>query len=185
MLHKKIGKIFGMAMVVTGLCAFVLSYLHPNIFLFIVGIFTIYLTVTGMRMIQLKNIYKGQKPKIIDYIMTFFMAIAAIAFVGYGLMVIVSGNYFGLIFLLFGFISFRLCYVDYKFYTHKVDDKLYWLKNHLGRMTGAYIAALTAFLVVNNTFLPSLMAWSLPTIIGLVFIIRTIRKLNISTKFNH
>ena len=34
------------------------------------------------------------------------------------------------------------------------SDKMYWLKNHIGRMTGAYVAALTAFLVVNNTFLP-------------------------------
>ena len=71
----------------------------------------------------------------------------------------------------------RLCYVEYKAYTGKVSDKLYGLKNHIGRMTGAYIAAFTAFLVINNTFLPQVLAWSLPGIIGGIFIGRTLRKL--------
>jgi hypothetical protein len=46
-------------------------------------------------------------------------------------------------------------------------------------MTGAYIAAFTAFLVVNNTYLPSYLAWSLPGIVGVFFIFRTIRKLDV------
>jgi len=45
-------------------------------------------------------------------------------------------------------------------------------------MTGAYIAAFTAFIVVNNTFLPDLIAWSLPTIVGLYFIFRTVKKIS-------
>jgi uncharacterized membrane protein YfcA len=44
-------------------------------------------------------------------------------------------------------------------------------------MTGAYIAAFTAFLVINNTFLPPVLAWSLPGIIGGIFIGRTLRKI--------
>jgi hypothetical protein len=44
-------------------------------------------------------------------------------------------------------------------------------------MTGAYIAALTAFIVVNNTYFPPILAWSLPGIIGTIFISRTIKKL--------
>jgi hypothetical protein len=47
--------------------------------------------------------------------------------------------------------------------------KNYWLLAHLQRMTGGYIAATTAFLVVNAQYspvvLPSVVVWLLPTVI--------------------
>lgn len=54
---------------------------------------------------------------------------------------------------------------DIKLYKGNNTVKNYWLLIHIQRMIGAYIAALTAFLVVNNTYLPSLAAWLLPTVI--------------------
>jgi uncharacterized membrane protein len=176
-IHKKTGKIFALSMVLTGLCAFYLSYVHPNLFLFIVGVFTIYLAVSGYRTISLKNIHKGQKPKIGDSLLTVAMVIASLIFLYIGIYLLISKELFGIVFLLFGLLSMRLCYTDYKSYSGKVTDKMFWLKNHIGRMTGAYIAAFTAFLVVNNTFLPSVIAWSLPGIVGGYFITRTIRKI--------
>jgi uncharacterized membrane protein len=175
--HKLLGKIFAIAMISTGILAFMLAYIHPNFFLFIVGVFTIYLAATGYRMIYLKNILQGQKPKIIDYILTILMLIVSITFLYLGILNIINGNNFGFVLCLFGAISLRLCYVDYKIYNQKINDKLFWLKNHIGRMTGAYIAAFTAFLVVNNTFLNPILVWSLPGIIGTIFISRTIKKL--------
>jgi uncharacterized membrane protein len=176
-IHKKIGAIFTYAMVSTGLCAFILSYLHPNFFLFIVGVFTIYLSISGYRMIGLKNVHEGQKPKAFDTFISIAMLLASLTFIAIGILYLVKGNEFGLVFTLFGLISIRLCYSDLKAYRGKVTDKLYWLKNHIGRMTGAYIAAFTAFIVVNNTVLPSVLAWSLPGIIGGLFISQTLRKL--------
>jgi uncharacterized membrane protein len=175
--HKNLGKIFTLAMVSTGLCAFYLSYAHPNLFLFIVGVFTIYLSISGYRMIHLKKAHEGQKPQIVDSILTLLMLLSSIIFFYIGSKYLISKNYFGIVYILFGLISIRLCYSEYKAYTGKVTDKLYWLKNHIGRMTGAYIAALTAFIVVNNTFFPEILAWILPGIIGGVFINRTIKKL--------
>jgi len=67
-------------MILTGLSAFIISYIHPNLFLFIVGVFTIYLASTGFRMIALKNIYKGQKPSGIDYLLTILMFLASLSF---------------------------------------------------------------------------------------------------------
>lgn len=177
-LHKNLGKIFTVAMISTGFLAFILSYLHPNLFLFIVGVFSIYLTSTGYRMIALKNISAGTRPKSIDFVLTTLMLIACFTFLYIGTANLIAGNNFGLVLCLFGFISMRLCYSDYKLYTNKTTDKLHCLKNHIGRMTGGYIAAFTAFLVVNNTLLPSVLAWSLPTVMGLFFIFRTLRKLN-------
>jgi uncharacterized membrane protein len=174
--HKQLGKIFSIAMVATGFSAFALSYINTNVFLFIVGVFTIYLTISGNRMLYLKNILKGQKPQIIDYSITVLMLIASITFLYLGILNVVKGNYFGLVLILFGAISLGLCYKDYLIYSNKNKDKLFWLKNHIGRMAGSYIAALTAFIVVNNTFVPPVLAWSLPGIIGTIFITRTIKK---------
>ena len=95
---------------------------------------------------------------------------------------ILAKQVFGIVFLLFGTASLRLCYTEYKAYTGKVTDTLYGLKNHIGRMTGAYIAAFTAFIVVNNTFLPDVLAWSLPGILGGIFISRSIKKLRSNAK---
>ncbi len=50
-------------------------------------------------------------------------------------------------------------------------------------MTGAYVAALTAFLVVNNTFLPDVLVWSLPGLIAGIFISRTIKKSKLISYF--
>jgi uncharacterized membrane protein len=176
--HKLLGKIFAIAMISTGLTAFILSYLHPNFFLFIVGVFTIYLTFTGYRMISLKNILKGQKPLIIDYLISILMLLACFIFIYLGIKNLLQGNNFGIVVILFGSISLRLCYLDYRIFSNKITDKMFWLKNHIGRMTGAYIAALTAFIVVNNTFIPPVFAWNLPGIIGTIFISRTIKNLN-------
>ncbi|MBC5864385.1 DUF2306 domain-containing protein [Flavobacterium turcicum] len=180
--HKKIGLIFTIAMVSTGLCAFYLSYVHPNLFLFIVGVFTIYLTISGYRMIQLKKAHLGQKPQIGDALLTIAMLICSIIFYYIGIRYVLAKQVFGIVFLLFGTASLRLCYTEYKAYTGKVTDTLYGLKNHIGRMTGAYIAAFTAFIVVNNTFLPDVLAWSLPGILGGIFISRSIKKLRSNAK---
>lgn len=177
-LHRNTGKIFTIAMVSTGLCAFYLSVVHPNLFLFIVGVFTIYLSISGYRMIQLKKAHEGQKPQLFDAILTFAMVICSFIFFYIAYKYLIVTELFGLVFALFGLVSLGLCFNEYKAYVGKVSDKKYGLKNHIGRMTGAYIAAFTAFLVVNNTFIPPVLAWSLPGIIGGIFISRTIKKLN-------
>lgn len=175
-IHKLTGKIFTLAMVLTGLCAFYLSYVHPNLFLFIVGVFTIYLSISSVRMIRLKKAHLGQKPQLFDTVLSSVMLLCSLIFFYIAIKYLMAKEVFGLVFALFGTVSLRLCYSDYTAYTGKITDKLFGLKNHIGRMTGAYIAAFTAFLVVNNTFLPPVLAWSLPGIIGGVFISRTIRK---------
>ena len=178
-LHKKLGFIFTLTMVVTGLCAFYLAFIHPNIFLFVVGVFTIYLAISGYRMIRLKKAHLGQKPQLGDALLTIGMLICSAILYYLGIRYALAKQVFGIVFLLFATVSLQLCYIEYKAYAGQVTDNLYGLKNHIGRMTGAYIAAFTAFIVVNNTFLPAVVAWSLPGIIGGVFISRSIKKISV------
>jgi uncharacterized membrane protein len=50
--HKLIGKVFVYGMLVAGLSSLALASIHPNYFLFIVGVFTVYLVLTGYRYMQ-------------------------------------------------------------------------------------------------------------------------------------
>lgn len=54
-------------MVSTGISSFILTLIHPNVFLFVVGVLTVYLVGTGDRYISLRLLGKGQKPAFIDW----------------------------------------------------------------------------------------------------------------------
>src|SRR5688572_28074925 len=61
--HKITGKVFSYAMLTAGVSSFVLSIIHPNYFLFMVGVFTVYLVGTGYRFLYLKMLGSTQQPK--------------------------------------------------------------------------------------------------------------------------
>jgi hypothetical protein len=54
--HKWLGNIYFYAMLIASIVAIPMSYLHPNYFLFIVAIFTIYMLLTGYRYLSKKKI---------------------------------------------------------------------------------------------------------------------------------
>jgi len=163
--HILVGKFFFWGMMVNAVAGFIMSILHNNIFLLIIAVFSFYLTATGQRFLSLKKLDKGQKPETIDWIITSTMLVFALSFIVYGTLLILSQNSFGTVLLVFGLISFLMVRKDIRMYRRKIKFKNYWLLIHIQRMIAAYIAALTAFLVVNNTYLPSIVAWLLPGII--------------------
>jgi uncharacterized membrane protein len=169
--HKLTGKFFLYGMMLSGVSALALSVMHPNYFLFIVGIFTLYMVSTGERYLFLKQLLNGQSPIFLDWILAGSMLVFGIAFIVFGIKIYLQQEKFGLVFLVFGYISLRFVYSDWQNYTGKAKHKNYWLLAHLQRMTGAYIASLTAFLVVNK-LLPGIIIWLLPTILltPLIFI---------------
>ena len=126
---------------------------------------------TGERYLFLKQLLNGQSPIFLDWILAGSMLVFGIAFIVFGIKIYLQQEKFGLVFLVFGYISLRFVYSDWQNYTGKAKHKNYWLLAHLQRMTGAYIASLTAFLVVNK-LLPGIIIWLLPTILltPLIFI---------------
>jgi uncharacterized membrane protein len=171
--HKAIGSIFFWAMNLAGLCSFVLAVMHPNNFLFVVGIFTLYMNLTARSYLKFKR--KDAVINFRDAIPTIGMVIAAFFFVIVGIKLI-SKDSFGWVLLSFAFISLRFVLADYKFFKGKSKFSNQWLLSHLQRMIGTYIASITAFLVVNINFKPAFVIWLAPTVLLVPLIIYWSRK---------
>ena len=163
--HRLVGKYFFYSMIINAVAGFVMSILHNNLFLLIIAVFSFYMTATGQRFLSLKRLNYGQKAKRIDWMLSITMILFALFFIVFGFYLLSNDNNFGIILLVFGSISVLMARTDIHIYSGIIKVKNYWLLIHIQRMIGAYIAALTAFLVVNNTYLPSIVAWLLPTVL--------------------
>ena len=163
--HRLVGKFFFYSMIINAVAGFVMSILHNNLFLLIIAVFSFYMTTTGQRFLFLKRLAYGQKAKKIDWMLSLTMILFALFFIAYGFYLLTNDINFGIILLVFGIISILMARKDINTYRGTIKVKNYWLLIHIQRMIGAYIAALTAFLVVNNNYLPPLVAWLLPTVI--------------------
>ncbi len=177
--HKLVGKIFAFSMLGAGFCSFVLATMHRNDFLFVVGIFTIYMVATGWRYLYLKDIPNGQKPLRIDWLIIGFMAVGALVFTYMGVRLALEKAPFCLVFAFFAYTSVDFVIKDVKTYRGHIKTKNYWLTAHLQRMMGAYIASLTAFAVVNAPERASIIPWLLPAAVLIPLIVKWTRKYRI------
>lgn len=184
--HVLVGKVFFYAMLIAAVSALVLSIIHPNYFLFMVGVFTAYMVGTGRRYLYLKMLSSNEPPRQFDRVISYAMLVAAVLFIGIGAYNLIKSNLFGLVFVTFGVLGLRFVRQDFKNYKGESPNRNYWLLAHLQRMTGGFIAALTAFLVVNIKYLPvkipGVLFWLLPTIIFTPFIIGWSKKLAVKRK---
>lgn len=178
--HQLIGHFFFYGMLLAGSSALLLAYIKSNYFLFIVGVFTLYMVITGKRYIYLKMLGVNQKPALFDWIISLAMTFAALVFLVLGVRMQINQNNFGIVLIVFGIISLGFIRRDFINYQGKMKEKNYWLLMHLQRMTGAYIASATAFLVVNAKYIPfefpAFVFWLLPTAVLTPLISRWTKK---------
>lgn len=174
--HRLTGRIFAVCMLGAGISSLILAALHSNDFLFVVGIFTIYMTGTGWRYLAFKNLHVLQKALFIDWALIGFMLIGCILFLWFGVSYIYQKKYFGLITLLFFWRGITFVRQDIRFFSGQRKTKNDWLIAHLQRMSGAYIASLTAFAVVNAPPFFSIIPWLLPSIIVVPFLVKWTKK---------
>lgn len=185
--HKIVGLFFLYGMLMVSFSSFALSIIHPNYFLFIVGVFTLYLVTTGQRYLSLKNLGYSQKPTFIDWALTLTMLLFGLTFIGLGVLHLMHNNTFGIVFIVFGSIGLIMAKTDIKNYKGKSEIKNVWLTFHIQRMCAGYIAALTALLVVNfpNGLLPNYLAfvpWLTPTAVVTPLIFKWSKKHKILKK---
>jgi uncharacterized membrane protein len=185
--HKLIGKIFFVSMMIAGTSSLVLAYLNLNFFLFMVGVFTLYMVGSGQRYLKHKQLSKHISKRL-DWAITILMLVAAILFVATGISAIIKSNLFGLVILTFGGLGLLFVRQDAINYNNKSTLKNYWLVAHLQRMIGGFIAALTAFLVVNAKYfpdqIPGFVYWLLPTAFLTPMIIKWSKIYEVRKKIN-
>jgi uncharacterized membrane protein len=178
--HKIIGNIFTVSMLIAGFSALVLSAMRPNLFLFMVGIFTVYLVGTGKRYLRLNTPGSHPNPAIIDLALSGTMLMAGALLIVYGALSLFKSNFFGLVLLTFGTIAMLYVKQDIRIYREKTDVVNFALSQHLQRMTAGFIASSTAFLVVNAgylpDFIPAAVYWLLPTAILTPLIVKWAKK---------
>ena len=172
-IHKKLGKLFYYLLLTSSLISLAMSVMHKDYFLFIVGIFTAYMLISGKLYINLKS--KNDVTNA-NWAISALMFVFGLAFLIFGIYKLIYKDSFGSVLMIFGLISFAFVTKDYQNFVTNNLHRNHYLRGHISRMVGGYIAAVTAFLVVNNQVLPVIVAWLLPTVVLVPFIVIWIKR---------
>jgi len=171
--HRKSGKVFFYSMLISAITAFIISVLpnHESPFLFSIGLFSTYFLVSGVRSLNYK---KKEFQLVYDKIIAYAIFITGLSMVLYP---IILQSKLNIILTVFGVVGIVFGLRDLKLFKDIKRLKKSWLKLHLGKMTGGYIASVSAFFVVNQ-ILPGIWNWFVPGIIGSGYITFWMMKLN-------
>ena len=174
--HKKTGKIFSISMIISSMISLVVARMpnHENLFLFLIGIFTIYMILAGNRALTLRNKIKS-KADWIDKLVSGAMLLTSICMLVIGIIGMIQKIDNSVLYIFFGGFGAFMTIRDFQTFKTFTEKKNAWLINHLGRMIGALIASVTAFLVAGLN-IKVLFVWILPTILGTIYIIYWSRK---------
>jgi|SRR5690554_3069563 len=178
-IHKKMGKLFSIGMIGSSLISIPISWMpnHENLFLFLIGLFTIYLVLAGNRALTFKTKTKADW---VDKIISGSMLLFSLLMVVIGLYGVINGSSLSILYLFFGGFGLLLSIKDFSFYKNPKSPKNAWLISHLGKMIGALIASITAFFIAGLG-IANIIAWTLPTILGTIYILYWKNKLKLKT----
>lgn len=169
-IHRLAGQTFFYAMVSIVVTALVISIIRPNPFLFAVGLFSFFLASTGYRALYTKRLHSGQQLGIVDWMLLACGVVGGLSLVGMGARGLLQNHSFSIVPLTFGTLMLLMTVSDVRRFRQPSPYKLQWLRIHIGRMMGAFIASLTAFSAVNFHFMPIVARWLWPTVLGGVVI---------------
>lgn len=178
--HKKAGKIYFLAMTVIFITGIFLSVVKGLLFFFFIAVFTFYLALVAKRAFKLKGILKGEKVSLTDYIIQIISGITFLGLIGLGIYSFIrSGSFNAIIPVFFGAIGMSGVIQNLRLYRKIPEDKMFWLKIHVGNMMGSYIGAITAFLVNQSEYfpIPPYILWLAPTFIVLPLMRTELKKI--------
>lgn len=139
----------------------------------IIGIFGFYFALTGSRIGHLKN----KAITVFEKIIFTIGGLIALAMLYYSITLFLKGQHsFASIFAVFGGIFLLTTVQDIFKYIFKkplkkqIYGKLDWYFEHFTRMCISFIAAVTAFVSIQNVFGNNTMNFLMPTIIGTILI---------------
>ncbi|WP_426485681.1 hypothetical protein [Flavobacterium sp. 2] len=179
-LHKRMGKLFSIGMITSSLISLPICWMpkHQNIFLFLIGLFTIYLVISGNRALSFKT---KTKADLLDRIISGTMLFFSIIMISIGLYCQLNNISNGILFTFFGGFGLFMTVKDFIFFRNFSETNRNWLSKHIGKMVGALIASITAY-IVAGLGIGSLIAWIMPSILGTFYIIYWNKKIEPKAK---
>jgi uncharacterized membrane protein len=174
--HRRWGKVYFWLMAVVAATALVLSVYRPVVFLALVAVFSFYMAFTGYRVLFRQRPEQGEKARMMDWV-------GAVLMLGTGVLLILLGGVkptplwarLSLVAIAFGITGIFFGLRDIQSFLRRPKDKNFWWYHHMGGMIGSYIAAVSAFSVINLRFLPAVVRWLWPLAIGVPVILIWIR----------
>ena len=165
--HRRWGRIYYRAMAVVALTAVVVALWRPNPFLAMVAVFSYYFAFTGRRILLHKRADRGERASSLDW-----GAAGIAAATSAGLVVLGIGRpgevwaRLGVVAVVFGVVGLAFAGLQLWRFARPPADPMRWWFAHMTGMLASYLAAVTAFSVVNFTVLPTTVRWLWPTLVG-------------------
>ncbi len=165
--HRRWGKVYFWAMAGVAATAIVVGFWRSILFLVLTAVFSFYAALSGYRVLYRKRTDLGQRASALDWAAAVITLVASVALVALGFtQPTPTFQRLSTVAIVFGGVGFSLAGLDvWQFWSPPADKRAWWYK-HMANMIGSYIAAVTAFSVVNFHFLPTTLRWLWPTMIG-------------------
>jgi len=175
--HRRFGKIYFWAMAGVAVTALILSFALPVYFLAMVAVFSFYSAFAAYRVLYLKDMYKGARPKAVDWMAAVVTVLSSLLLFLMGFLrpelmqvgvVRIAGHTVSIVSIIFGIIGMRMGLGSIHGFIKPSGEKMFWWFGHMQGMIASYIAAMTAFSAVNLThwFGAAWWVWLWPTIVG-------------------
>lgn len=168
--HRLTGRIFFWSMTITTLLGLNAGIFKPEFRIFVpIALISFYQVATGYRILFIKKLHKNQNPELVDWVLTGGMLLTSMVFIFLGIVNLEKDAMFSIVVFSFSTIGLYCCGVDLYNYILRPKNELYWLFVHIFRMSHAFIAAITAFLVNNSKifpYIPTLLLLIIPISLG-------------------
>ena len=148
--------------------------------LFLIGIFTIYMILAGNAALSFKSRSK-ESASVKDYAISYIMLLSGILMV---IMAVINwsvNQQFSILYLIFGGLGILMSSRDISFYKNLKNVRNKWIHHHIGKMSGALIASVTAFIVAGLHY-GNIIGWLAPTVLGSFYISYWIRKTKVKQR---
>jgi uncharacterized membrane protein len=170
--HRRWGKVYFWGMAVVAFTAVFIGLYRPILFLALLAVFSFYSAFRGYRVLFLKRPERGQVAQSGDWIAAALLGLISIGMIYFGY---TKPNAvwqeIGRVAMIFGTIGVIFATRDITEFVRPSSDKNNWWYSHMSGMLTSYIAAVSAFSVVNLKMLPTNVRWLWPTAIGVPVII--------------
>ena len=187
--HRTSGRIYFWMMTLVFITGILVAGYRFNRFLFLIAFLSYYSVFAGTRILKLKNLHSGQRPKWYDWAAGLVNALANLAFIILGIYYLVLGRNIGapLLSVGFGIGGMLISYTNLLPFVRKPRKAHHWYLSHIGNMVGGYIATTTAFISTMNTrmdLMNPFWAFALPSLIGIPLLLFWQRKVEKRFTFN-